>query len=366
MCDLLDDMDTANRLRSGGDIAGACKLARKLLSVCQTLFGTTHPTTAAELTFIGSCEYDLGHVEQGLTLVKQGVEMRSKLYGPNDASVAFASNTLADQYSRAGRYDEATVRFEASLKILVDDDDLASSSTAIALANYGAHLLRIGKVQDAQLYLTKSIQEFENRGASSDPPALATLQLLAEALRSSGDNESADKMLKSYELLASRGEATASATKISMVETQARHLYLQKKFEEAATEYHKALTQVGRTYGLRSPNYEATLEGLFEVYVAQRDSAGIESVLRELLDFARLRREAAFSNSTVQLQFESTASDRVWLNRLMALATDGLLSASSAYEHLISIKGASTLNQRRIQLAAARPELKPLLDAGNV
>ena len=46
----------------------------------------------------------------------------------------------------------------------------------------------------------------------------------------------------------------------------------------------------------------------------------------------------------------------------MALATNGLVSPIVAYEHLLSIKGAVTLNQRRMHLAASRPELRPLLE----
>ncbi|HEY3393631.1 MAG TPA: CHAT domain-containing protein, partial [Lacipirellulaceae bacterium] len=81
----------------------------------------------------------------------------------------------------------------------------------------------------------------------------------------------------------------------------------------------------------------------------------------ELMEFARLRRESLFATYSLRQQFEHSASDRVWLNRLMAMAINNYLTASAAYEHVLELKGAVTRHQRRTQIAASQPQLRPLL-----
>ncbi len=361
ICEILDSITHANTLLSQGDVAGANRVGRETLVECRKVLGKKHPVTANALVFVGDGEINSGNSSRGLRLLEEAVECRKELYGEEDSTFAYTECMLASAYSQTGRYDDATRLFDHAIKMLQHENERPSLAVANALSFHGAHLLRIDKLQNAHQQLTASLRAYQETGASSDPNAIVAFERLADVYRANGDSENAENILKTQELLLKQGEAGANATSLTLLTTQAKHLYLRQKYDDSVTEYHKALTQVARVYGQRSHTYETTLEGLFEVYLAQRNPAGIENVLRELLDFARLRREAVFSSSSVQQQFEHSASDRAWLNRLMALAANDLLSDSAAYERVLAIKGAVTLNQRRIQLAASRVELRPLL-----
>lgn len=361
ICAILKDIIRSNDLLHQNDIPASNKLARETLRRCRKVLGPKHPTTAGNMEFVGTGYVNERDFDHGIPLLKEAVAIRQELAGEQDVTVGRAQGLLATAYSRAGRNAETTKTFIAALAALEDNDAHVSIAVANTMADYGGHLLRSGQPKAAQEQLVKCLAEFQRCGAATDPNSLLAYQKLAEAYRAVGDNSNADKILGVFELLATQGNVGSTTAGISLQTTRAKHLYLQKKYQESVIEYHKATTEIGRIFGQRSSNYEQALEDLLEVYLAMRNTAGVERVLRELLDFARLRREAAYYASTPREQFENTASDRIWVNRLMALATNGMISPVVAYEHLLSIKGAVTLNQRRMQLAASRPELRPLL-----
>ena len=251
-----------------GDIASSNKIARETLENCRRVLGAKHPITASHLEFVGTGYVNERDFDRGISLLEEGLAIRQELYGAKDVAAGRAQGLLANAYSRAGRNEEATKMFVAALTVLEDNDSHVSIAVANSLADYGGHLLRIGKLKAAQEQLIKSLAEFERCGAATDPNSLLAYQKLAEAYLAAGDNGNADKLLGVYELLATQGNVGSTAARISLQTTRAKHLYLQKKYQESVTEYHKALTEIGRIFGQRSPNYEETLEGLFEVYLA--------------------------------------------------------------------------------------------------
>lgn len=362
ICKILDDIGKFEQLRAEGNATAAETLAKSTLTDCRQVLGAQHTLTSVALANLGHCFIESGETKLGLQSLKEATEVRRNLYGDADPTVAFGECILASAYSGAGQVDKATRLFEAAIPTLHKKDRPSQPlSVANVLFLYGDHLSRTGKKQAALEQLTFSIRAFQDNGASSDPEAIAAFELLAEIYRSTGNDESANQILQLQQVLSAEGEAGATASHVAMLTAQARQLYLNREFDQAASHYYQALTYISRVFGRRSSTYEAALEGLFEVHLAQRNSAGIEKALDELSDFARLRREAQLSAASVREQFEYSVSDRRWLNRLMALATSDLVSVGTVYEHVLEFKGVVTINQRRIQLAASRAELRPLL-----
>jgi CHAT domain-containing protein len=358
---LLLDIDATNELYARGDSFAANRLARDTLAKARSLLGTDHHITASTLIFVAVGQMNAGNFGVALQMLEEAVAIREKLFGKDDLLYAYAAANLASAYSQIGRYDEATPLFEHGMKLIEAARQQHSDSDAYTRLEYGRHLIRVGKLPEAYGQLTLSLETYNKLGAGSDPNAIVAYERLADIYRAAGDIENADKILELQKRLLAAGKTNNSAASIAVAMSEAQHLYMKRRFAESAKQFQQVLNQAARAFGKQSRAYEAALEGLLEVRLAENDRQGIESVWGELMEFARLRRESLFATYSLRQQFEHSASDRVWLNRLMALAVNNYLTAGAAYEHVLEIKGAVTRYQRRTQIAASQPQLRPLL-----
>jgi CHAT domain-containing protein len=354
-------IEATNELAARGHSLEAQRRARETLAEARTLLGSDHYIAANALIFLAVGEMNAGNFGVGLQMLEEAVTIREKRFGKDNLFYAYAAANLASGYSQVGRYADATPLFEQSIKLIDAAQQQHSLGDAFTRLEYGRHLIRIGNLPEAFQQLTQCIAMYNKMGAGSDPNAIVAYERLGDVYRASGDIESADKVLELQKRLLSAGQTARSAATVTIAMTEAKHLYMKRQFAESARQYQQVLNEIALIYGKQSRAYESALEGLLEVRMAQQDRPGIEAVWGELMEFARLRRESLFATYSLRQQFEHSASDRVWLNRLMALAANNYLSANSAYEHVLEIKGAVTRYQRRTQIAAAHPQLRPLL-----
>jgi CHAT domain-containing protein/tetratricopeptide (TPR) repeat protein len=361
LADLLLGVEATNELAARGYSFAAEQRARQTLAQARALLGNDHHIIANALIFLAVGEINIGNFGVGLQMLEEAVAIREKVFGKDDLRSAYAAANLASAYSQVGRYADATPLFEQSIKLIDAARQQHSDSDAYTRLEYGRHLIRIGKLPEAFRQLTQCLEMYNKMGAGSDPNAIVAYERLGDVYRASGDIESADKILELQKRLLSAGPTARNAATVTIAMTEAKHLYMKRQFAESARRYQQVLNDVAHVYGKQSRAYESALEGLLEVRMAEKDRAGIKNVWDELMEFARLRRESLFATYSLRQQFEHSASDRVWLNRLMALAVNNHLSASAAYEHVLEIKGAVTRHQRRTRIAAAQPQLRPLL-----
>ena len=266
---------------------------------------------------------------------------------------------LASGFSQVGRFDDATPLFEHAVKIVSRPGENDTEAFANTELEYGRHLIRIGRLPDAHKHLKACIDVYLTEDPTN-PIALKAYDRMTELYSLAGDLPTADRLLEfQKQQLLQRGTNPLMAT-ADVAMQEAMLLCLKKQYAESIAKYQEAIARTGLVYGTSSKEYGEALEGLLEVHLVQQDRKAAANDFGQMLEFSRQRRESLFDVYTPTEQFRQSATDRIWLNRLMALATEHYFTAEQAYEYVLQIKGSVTLHQRRSQIAASRPELKEL------
>jgi CHAT domain-containing protein len=343
-----------------GEITAAEELMNQHLPQCRKYLADA-PLTANWLRYLSVEEINRGNFGVGLQYVEEAASIYKKIGGENDSEFAASEADLASAYSQLGRYAEAAPRFEHAFKTLVANGDTHWDRFASLLLEYGRHHIRLGQWKDAEEKITKSLQVYREIGEESHPNALKARERLADVYKAKGDLAKADKMLAEQRQLAAGMRGNAKSIQAEILMQEANMLWWKGKLDESEQKYKEAIACLVSVYGKRGRGYEAAMENLMELYAYRKDYKSASKALGELLEYARLRRESLFAVYTPSQQFEQSSSDRPWLNRLMAMVSNHLIDDQDAYEHLLEIKGAVTLHQRRTQLAASRPELAELV-----
>jgi CHAT domain-containing protein len=341
-----------------GDYKAGERLMLDHLADCRKYMGDA-PLTADWHRHLGIEAMNLGNFGAALQYIEELVAIRKRIGGENDSDFAAAEADLASIYSQLGRYADAVPRFDHALKTIVANNDTHSEGYAYALLEYGRHLMRVEKWDEAETPITNCIKTYQEIGLESNANALKARERLADLYRRKRQFEKVDQLLAEQKRL-SRGNTDAGA-KFNILLQEANGLWWKGKLDEAEKKYQEAIDVTVEAFGKRGRGYEAAIGSLMELYAYKRDYKNASKAFGELLEFNRLKRESLFEVYTPFQQFEQSASDRLWLNRLMLLTSHHLINDDDAYEHLLEIKGAVTLHQRRTQLASSRPELKDLV-----
>jgi CHAT domain-containing protein len=357
---LASDIQRANELYGNNELGASNELSRELVIRCRKLLGTNHQTTADTIDFTAFGELNAGNFGLALPMLEEVVEIRKNLRGEKDAMYAYAQGRLASAYSSVGRYDEATALFESAMKLLTEKNLKGFSVYLQTQLEYGRHLMNIGRMQEAYTQLSECLKAYLDVDTGHDPVAIKACERLVNIHRAMGNMAAARQLLDLQQHLVLQGDGNPARLQIDLLMQEATNLAIEGKLDEAIAMHRDAQARAAAMYGKRSHAYEVVLEELLETLAIKGDKKAVADVFGELLEYARLKRESLFAAYTVRQQFEQSASDRTWLNRLMALASHGYISDATAYEHLLDIKGAVTACQRRSQLAASNPELHEL------
>jgi CHAT domain-containing protein len=332
-----------------------------ILADSRRLLGNEHPYTTDALISVAISEMNRGEFGAAVAKLAEAAETVKDLKGDKSLEYATAELHLASSYSQVERYAEAGPLFEHAKSIFAELNQTQSSTYATLLLEHGRHLMRIDDYPRARQYLTESFALFESLGESHSSGAIIALERLSGIARVEGDMATATTLLqRQQQLLRESGDPVAAHS--MTLAAEAKTMLMQGRVSESVAKYQEAASVAAKAYGKGSRAYEGCLEGLVEAYAIQGNAAGVANVFGELLEFARMRRESLFESYTLEQQFQQSATDRVWLDRLMALALDGHIDAKTAYEHLLAIKGAVTIHQRRSHIAATNPKLRKLFD----
>jgi CHAT domain-containing protein len=344
-----------------GDEAGVEKLCRGHIDQCRKLLGNDGPLTTDWLRYLGSAEISRGNFGAAIQYFDEVIAIRKKIDGENNVRYAIAECDLISTYSLLGRNAEATAGFPRVLQTFVANGDTQSLDYAHVKLEYGRHLYRINQFAEAEKELNDCLKICRDAGSESDPAALKAKERLVSIYRSRGEHSQADQLIADQKRLIGKSTIDVKDSQIDILLQEAMALWFKGQLDESVKMHVEAIDKIVALYGKRGHGYECAAESLMELYAFKGDFKSANRMFGEMLEFARLRRESLFDVYTPIQQFEQSASDRNWLNRMMTLASHGLINDEDAYSYLLEMKGAVTLHQRRAQLASSRPELSDLV-----
>jgi tetratricopeptide (TPR) repeat protein/predicted Ser/Thr protein kinase len=105
-------------------------------------------------------------------LMREVVELRTKLKGPADRNTLEARDAWATQLQGLGRFEEASTIFKETLERREKTLGDADGDTVTSLNNYGAFLRSQGKNEEALVYLKRAAEGAEKAFSAEHPAAL--------------------------------------------------------------------------------------------------------------------------------------------------------------------------------------------------
>ena len=144
---------------------------------------------------------------EALKLAQRLVEIRTRRYGPDEASTGIALYNTAAILMALDRYAEAEKIQASALAVFEKKLGPVHQNTASAMHNMGAIQLKQGKYKEAEKYLRRALAAKEKALSRGNLSIAHTLEALAAALDGQGRQLEAEKFKKRGEAMRQRAQA---------------------------------------------------------------------------------------------------------------------------------------------------------------
>jgi tetratricopeptide (TPR) repeat protein len=177
-----------------GNLPQAEQFGREALKEAESFFGAEHRTTEQSLaTLYGTLRYR-GKVDEALQLVTRLVAIRTRHYGPDDLSTAYALHGSAEILIIQHQFVAAEKLQRHALGVFEKKLGPAHFTTAVALHNMGAIYLEQRQYKEAEKFLRAAIAAKEKTLKGGHLSVAHSLDSLALALDGQGRQIEAEKM----------------------------------------------------------------------------------------------------------------------------------------------------------------------------
>jgi len=347
---------------AAGKTSRSVSLRTKLESLARDLFPDGHPRLAWTLIGRSIDLFNEGRVDRAISASQDAIEMLSRHYGDEHVHVSYAMGHLGSQYSMAGYYDEASTLLDNACDALVKIDHADTQEFATLRLDQGRHLIRMGMHSEAAPFLSEALQVFHSLGLYAEPNALKTLERLADVHRSQGNLTEAERIIDFHRNVTLAAYGKENPYYVDILMSEARHLYMRKKFREAMDKYIAAGALAEIYFGEYGRPQEAVLHGLIEVSLARGDMSDVARYFEKRLEYELYHRENLFNISSETEQLAQSQRNLRSLDGLLILALQGHIEPRRAYNHAVAFKGAVSSRQRGTKIAMRSSEAKKLLE----
>ena len=213
--DLREALTMMRRLRGSGDpsvaavlvdlgrllthqhrVAEAAPLLEEAVAIRRLALGTRHPAYSASLLALGTNLDARGLDADAIPLLREAAGITEAVYGPDHPTTVSRVNTLAVRLFDHSAYDEALTLFQrvhdASRQRLGDRHALMGGYAF----NLGTTCYELRRLDDAELWLRRSLQIREATRAPHSSETLATLNQLALTLFRMGRHGEAERLFE--------------------------------------------------------------------------------------------------------------------------------------------------------------------------
>ncbi|HET6586022.1 MAG TPA: tetratricopeptide repeat protein, partial [Nannocystaceae bacterium] len=169
-------------MRMKGEWARAIGLHSQAVEIRRRLYGPEDLLVASSLNNLGNAHNANGEFERGLELLEQALAIRRVAYGDAHPRIAEALNNIGASLHGMGRYTEARARFEEALairqKLWGDEHPLVAST----MSNLGSTLADLELYREAEPVQRRAIALLEKLHGADSPKLAMPLNNLANTL----------------------------------------------------------------------------------------------------------------------------------------------------------------------------------------
>ena len=189
-----------------GDFAQAEQFGRSALKEAETL-RPSHRGAEQSLSTLSLVLRLQGKHADALPLAQRLVAIRTKQYGPDEASTGIALHNNAEILLAMGRYAEAEKLQAGALAAFEKKLGPVHQNTASAMHNMGAIQLKQGKYKEAEKYLRRALAAKEKALSPGNLSIAHTLESLVASLEGQGRQLEAGTFKKRAEEMRQRAQA---------------------------------------------------------------------------------------------------------------------------------------------------------------
>ncbi len=257
-------------------------LLRRGVSVAERVYGPDHPEVAARLTELGTVLKELGDLAAAESVLGRAVEIRRRALGPDHVDVATSMGELANVLGDAGRYERAESLYRAVLAVDMKGYGREAPEVATDLNNLGVLLGDLQNRYAEADSVYRAALAIRLRTLDRGHPSVVTLESnIASNLHSMGRFAEAESLQR--EVLAARRRLYPQGHPdvAYALHVLAATLSSRGKWAEAESLDVEALAQRRRYLGDDHPVTMASLNNLAVLRYRMGDLAGSEQAFRE-------------------------------------------------------------------------------------
>jgi CHAT domain-containing protein/Tfp pilus assembly protein PilF len=317
-------LNVSSNYRELGDLGSAEPPCRQAVEIMKAAFPEQHVLHAVygnALHRLAGLYRDMDDTNRAEPLLRQAVEIHKRILGTDDLRYGKAVADLATLYARIDKPDRAEPLYQEAARILKDKLGEAHPDFAVLLSNYG-------------MFCKQNLRDY----ARAEGLYKESLQIRARALGKEHPDYT-DSLNNLGGLYNDQGD-----------------------FRRAQRLLEEALEIRLRVLGEKHPDYALSLSNLSYCAMGMGNYKLAAERLQPALKIFLKHLEDAASGQSDQQQLVALGSPRQHLNGYVGLVAKGGVPAEKAYEHVLAFKGVVLGRQRAMRAAAARPELRPLLD----
>ncbi len=246
-------------------------LLRQALNLREEVYGPNHTAVASTLNRLGFLYWTMRRYRDAEPLYERALAINEAEFGSDHLEIVEGLNRLAGLYRTQGRYGEAEPLFARALSISEAEVGPEASEVYLGLENLAGLYRSQGRSDEAEPLYTRMLSIAE-KGDGPFPGVAGALRRLARLYRSQGRSDEAEPLyLRMLEITEAQFEGDPLQVGVSEVLDDLGRLYLnQGRYDEAEVLFNRSLAIKQVAWGPGHPEVATTLTGLGQVYQSQR------------------------------------------------------------------------------------------------
>lgn len=354
-------MDEARRLYHEGKTSEAFEPARKSLETRRQILGEKSPEYFAALSNLANLHLASGDYAAAEPLLQEAARINRKALGRQHPGYARTLNDLAGLYQSTGDLVKAETLLAEALQVIGDGMGRHNADYAIALNNLAGLNYMLRRYERAEPLYLQALQLRKEILGDRHPDYALSINNLAGLYEAQGDHARAEQLFqKALDLR--RGILGIEHPDYAESLNGLAGLYRATGRLAAALPLYRQAVDINRkVLGEKHPGYAVSLNNLAAAYRSLGEYDKADPLYQQALEIVGGLLDDSFAVLSERQQLAMVRSFRQTLDGYlsMALRPDG--DGAQAYASVLTWKGTVFSRQRQTKLAAAQPELAPLL-----
>ena len=344
-----------------GDYARAEPLLREAVEIARDTLGPNDPDYAASLGNLAEWHHARGDYARAEPLLREAVEIARHAPGDRRALYANSLNNLAGLYCDMGDYGKAGPLLDRVVEMFRELHGDNSPAYAASLNNLAGLYYSMGEYAAAAALFEQAAEIRRTALGERHPDYAASLDNLAAAYDAMGEHEKALPLCRrALEVRKEVLTETHPDYALSLA-SLAGVLKATGDYEQAERLYTRSLEVTRQVLGVRHPRYAVSLNNLASLYKAKREFSRAEPLYEQALAVTQQVLQYTAEVLSERQQLAMVSSVRRTLDGYLTVTAASDRPCEELYGRVLAWKGSVFVRQRRTRLAAARPELAPLL-----